>query len=74
MTRANCAAFKSKTLALIDELHLSPEEVVGLGLSLAASFAVAKGITQGAVAEALTESFAAAHANLPGIVLVKGRQ
>ncbi len=38
MTRANIAAFKAKTVALIDVLKLTSEEVVGLGLTLAASY------------------------------------
>lgn len=38
MTRANIAAFKAKTVALIDTLRLTNEEVVGLGLTLATSY------------------------------------
>jgi hypothetical protein len=44
MTRANIAAFKSRTLALIDTLHLSPGEVVELGLQLAASHSAKAGL------------------------------
>ena len=38
MNRANIAAFKSKTVALIDTLHLTDDEVIGLALTLAASY------------------------------------
>jgi hypothetical protein len=72
MTQAHIAVFKSKTLALIDTLHFTPSEVVGLGLSLAASYALTSGISRSAVAEALEESFDAAEAWLPGIVEPKG--
>lgn len=36
--RAHHAAFRSKTLGLIDTLKLTPEEVVGLALTLSAAF------------------------------------
>lgn len=38
MTRANLMVFKSKTAALIDTLHLTANEVVGLALSMAAEY------------------------------------
>ena len=38
MNRANIAIFKSKTVALIDTLHLTDDEVIGLALTLAASY------------------------------------
>lgn len=37
-SRANHAVFKSKVLALIDVLKLDDTEVIGLALTLAASF------------------------------------
>lgn len=72
MTQAHIAVFKSKTLALIDTLHLSPQEVIGLGLSLAASYAVTAGVSRETTATALVDSFNAVDAKLPGIVMVKG--
>ena len=72
MTQAHIAAFKSKTLALIDTLHLTAPEVIGLGLSLAASYAVTAGISRDATATALTDSFELVDGNLPGIVMIKG--
>ena len=72
MSQAHIAVFKSKTLALIDVLHLSPEEVIGLGLSLAASYAVTAGIGREATATALAESFELVDASLPGIAMIKG--
>lgn len=69
---AHYPAFKSQTLALIDQLHLTPEEVIGLGLSLAASYTVTHGFRQAAVADALEASFTVAKQGLPGIVTLKG--
>jgi hypothetical protein len=68
MSQAHIAAFKSQTLALIETLRLKPSEVVGLGLTLAASYALGHGISRAAVAEALGESFENAEASRPGIV------
>jgi len=45
MKAALVAVFKSKVLALVDQCHLAPAEVAGLGLTLAASHAVVAGIT-----------------------------
>ena len=72
MSQAHIAAFKSKTLALIDTLHLTAPEVIGLGLSLAASYAVTAGVSQEAATIALVESFDLVDAKLPGIVMIKG--
>ena len=38
MSRTNIPVFKSKTVALIDTLHLTDNEVIGLALTLAASY------------------------------------
>lgn len=46
MNRANIAVYKSKTLALIDTLHLSDDEVIGLALSLAAAYGKGKARAQ----------------------------
>ena len=72
MTQAHIAAFKSKTLALIDTLHLTASEVIGLGLSLAASYAVTAGVSREATATALADSFELVDASLPGIATIKG--
>ena len=69
MSQAHIAAFKSKTLALIDTLHLTDSEVVGLSLSLAVAYAVADGISRADLARALdetlttTEAYAATRTN-----------
>jgi hypothetical protein len=72
MRQALIAAFKSKTLALIDTLHLKHNEVVGLALSLAASYALIGGISRQHLVDALVKSMDAAEAKLPGIVDVGG--
>ena len=38
MSRANLSVFRSKVLALVDTLKLTGDEVVGFGLTLAASY------------------------------------
>ena len=60
MSTARIAAFKSKTLALIDTLHFTPDEVVGLGLTLAVAHALPAGIGAAALHAALDQSFDAA--------------
>jgi hypothetical protein len=67
VSAAGVAAFKAQSAALIDRHHLTPPEVVGLGLSMAASYALTNGISQAAVRQALEDSFARAEAGLPGI-------
>lgn len=45
MTRAaHHAAFKSQTLGLIDKLHLTTEEVIGLGMTMVVAHAATAGI------------------------------
>ena len=70
--QARVAVFKSQAVALIEQLHFTPSEVVGLGLSLAASYALPAGISRDAVRRALDESLDAAEAKAPGIVEVGG--
>lgn len=67
MSAAGVAAFKAQSVALIDRHHLTAAEVVGLGLSMAASYALTNGLSRDAVRQALEESFARAEAGLPGI-------
>ena len=67
--RANIAVFKSKTLALIDTLKLEPGDVVGLGLTLAVSYAITSGIRPDALHAMLDQSLADASADAePGIL------
>ena len=63
MSQAHHAAFKAKTLALIDTLHLTDGEVVGLSLSLAVAYAVAGGISRADLARALDETVTTTEAN-----------
>ena len=67
MSAAGVAAFKAQSAALIDRHHLSPPEVVGLGLSMAASYALTNAISLEVVRRALEESFQRAEAGFPGI-------
>lgn len=67
MNIAGIAAFKAQSIALIDRHRLIPAEVVGLGLSMAASYALTNGISRKVVRRALEDSFARAEAGLPGI-------
>ena len=71
---AHVAAFKSQTAELIDRLHLTPKEVVGLGLALAASHGLGAAIPRAFLVEALEESIEAAAARTPGIVTVRGAE
>jgi hypothetical protein len=70
MGAAGIAAFKAQSVALIDRHHLAPAEVVGLGLSMAASYALTNGISREAVRKALEESFVRAEAGLPGVCAI----
>ena len=71
---AHVAVFKAQVSELVDRLHLTPKEVIGVGLALAASHGLAAGIPRPRIIDALNESLEAAEAKAPGIVSIGGAE